>query len=364
MRISITFPKRMIAMSGLVLGAAIALSSLGVVRAERFQPDKSKTYSCSGGYACLEAKSSGSSTIGLFAAVNGGSSNEAVYGQANLGVGVLGNASNGYGVSGEGALAGVFGEATNVGTSTTPGVYGYTTTDGAGTIGANLGGGIGIYGVSVSTYGVEGYSNSGPGVYGDGGYGLLAEATSVGYGPAIYAIGDGPSTSLFFAWNASTGKECAIDYNANMVCSGQIIGGGGVLARHHSSNGQRVLAYASESASATMEDVGEARLLNGVANVMIPSDFASVIDRNSNYYVFLTPLGETRGLYVSMKTAGGFQVRENDRGRTSVAFDYRIVARPIDASADRLPAAPRMHRPVLTAHRGPLALPQLPKLAH
>ena len=55
---------------------------------------------------------------------------------------------------------------------------------------------------------------------------------------------------------------------------------------------------------------------DGVANVTINPAFASVMDRKW-YYVFLTPLGDTRGLYVSMKTASAFQVRETEHGRSS-----------------------------------------------
>jgi hypothetical protein len=60
------------------------------------------------------------------------------------------------------------------------------------------------------------------------------------------------------------------------------------------------------------------------------------------YYVFLTPLGDTRGLYVSIKTPTAFQVREVEHGRSSLEFDYRIVAHPLDADNDRLPPVPPM----------------------
>ena len=109
--------------------------------------------------------------------------------------------------------------------------------------------------------------------------------------------------------------------------------------RHRTSEGRQVLAYAAEFASDTIEDVGTARTSGGVANVQIDPTFASIMDRKW-YYVFLTPLGDTRGLYVSLKTASGFQVRENERGRSNVEFDYRIVAHPLDATHDRLPEAP------------------------
>jgi len=56
----------------------------------------------------------------------------------------------------------------------------------------------------------------------------------------------------------------------------------------------------------------------GIANVQIDPDFASVM---------------------------GFQVSETQRGRSSLEFDYRIVAHPLGATADRLPPAPALHKP-------------------
>jgi hypothetical protein len=88
-------------------------------------------------------------------------------------------------------------------------------------------------------------------------------------------------------------------------------------------------------------------MVAGVARVALDDDFASTIDRSTPYHVFLTPLGDTRGLYVSRKTASGFEVRESQGGRSSVDFDYRIVARPLDAKSDRLPIAPAMRKPRL-----------------
>jgi hypothetical protein len=55
-----TFRPSRIAVAGMVaVGMAIAVSSLGIVRAERVTPDKSKTYKCSSGTACVEGNSTG-----------------------------------------------------------------------------------------------------------------------------------------------------------------------------------------------------------------------------------------------------------------------------------------------------------------
>lgn len=156
--------------------------------------------------------------------------------------------------------------------------------------------------------------------------------------PVIAATAYNSATNLFKASNAKTHKRCLIDPNANLTCSGNL-NGGAVLTHHFNSSGQPVLAYGAESATATIEDVGTVRMFGGVANVRIDPAFASVID-GKWYYVFLTPLGETRGLFVSRKTPTGFQVREIERGRSSLAFDYRIVAHPLDAADEKLPSAP------------------------
>jgi len=160
---------------------------------------------------------------------------------------------------------------------------------------------------------------------------------------ALEAEGSTDSTNLFLATNSATSDDCYIDAYADLRCTGEI--SGGVLKGvHRNSGGQRVVTYASESATATVEDVGTARMSGGIANVQIDPSFASVMDHKW-YYVFLTPLGDTRGLYVSMKTPSGFQVRETERGRDSLEFDYRVVAHPLDGKNERLPAAPAMPRP-------------------
>ena len=54
--------------------------------------------------------------------------------------------------------------------------------------------------------------------------------------------------------------------------------------------------------------------------------FAQTVNASSDYHVFLTPEGDCRGLYVTRKTATGFEVHELGGGQSSVAFYYRIVA--------------------------------------
>jgi hypothetical protein len=53
-------------------------------------------------------------------------------------------------------------------------------------------------------------------------------------------------------------------------------------------------------------------------------------------HVFLTPGGDSDGLYVSNKTAQGFDVHEQHGGHSSISFDYRIMVRRVGHENDRL----------------------------
>ena len=85
---------------------------------------------------------------------------------------------------------------------------------------------------------------------------------------------------------------------------------------------------AVERAGNWREDFGSAQLHNGVAEVALLPSFLDTVEIQSGYHIFLTPNGDSRGLYVTQKTADGFEVREHGGGKSNIAFDYRLVARP------------------------------------
>jgi len=97
--------------------------------------------------------------------------------------------------------------------------------------------------------------------------------------------------------------------------------------------GTHLTAYTSRQPIPTIEDFGEARLVAGEAWVKIGPDFANTMDPKQPYLVFLTADGPNKGLYVSTKSRNAFEVKENPGGGSTLAFDYRIVAKPIDTSA-------------------------------
>jgi hypothetical protein len=97
-----------------------------------------------------------------------------------------------------------------------------------------------------------------------------------------------------------------------------------------------VALYSVQSPENWFEDFGSGTLSNGAATVTLDSTFTQTVNTGMTYHVFLTPKGDSEGLYVSNETPQGFEVREQRGGRSSVAFDYRIVAKRVGFESVRL----------------------------
>jgi hypothetical protein len=121
----------------------------------------------------------------------------------------------------------------------------------------------------------------------------------------------------------------------------------GFVAESDTHTGQKMTTYATMSSVPNVEDFGEAQLTAGQAYVSLKQAIAATIDARVNYMVFITPEGDTRGLYVTQKTPAGFVVRESQGGRSDAAFSYRIVAKPFGSTTASLrpSSAPRPHLP-------------------
>lgn len=298
------------------------------------------------------------------------SSGIGVYGTSNSGTGVRGNANSNYGMKGtSGSSYGIYGSSTSgragvVGTTASHyGVYGYTSssTGGYGVVGSSVNG-YGVYGSTTtgSGIGVIGYeSGSGTGVEAltSNGYGLYSNAygsgsagyfsAGSGYGliaysagnPSVYARnssgngGDfgGSYIGLIGRAPASGGYPLiATDSAGNNLFyvdgAGNLSYKGGLFTFARTVGGGSSTAFSAKMTSPTVEDTGSAQLIAGAAVVRLNPTFAASIDPTTVYRVFITPDGDTKGLFVAQKTAAGFIVRESQSGRSTVNFDYRIVA--------------------------------------
>jgi len=188
-----------------------------------------------------------------------------------------------------------------------------TTTDGSGP---------GLLVTNETDGALYGFGQGFPGAVGisDASIGTIGTAfTSAGYGVA--GLSHGSAGVVGFDDEGGFG---AIVY-PQLYVEGDLIVTGVKNAAVKTPDGGHALVYAVESPENWFEDFGEAKLVRGRAVVELRKDFAGVVERP--YHVFLTPHGESNGLYVGSRGRTSFAVHEQGGGRSSIGFSYRIVAR-------------------------------------
>jgi len=314
------------------------------------------------------ASITGNGTMGVAGVEGTTDSGEAVYGNAT------GNGSIGvYGVSdgaanGSASPIGVEGLATGtegngmVAVETGPGGYGiYAHANGAYESTGRYAP-VGVYALSENGNGVLGISSGGSGrynAYNAAGYtgGVWGDTSADGSSQSLagivgsaddndagYFVNNSASSTTLYATNESAGGTglfrvfkastrtgtCGIG-DGDLICTGQVktlaTTGGGA---------HTVETYAMQSPENWMEDFGSGLLQNGVAVVTLDPSFAETVSATADYHVFLTPRGDSKGLYVINATPTSFEVRESSGGTSSLSFDYRIVAKRRGYETQRL----------------------------
>lgn len=285
----------------------------------------------------------------------GGNRGTGVLGQGSLGgygcTGVRGKSNTGIGVAAESESGtGVF-----VRTHTGDGVMavcGGTTSTGV----IGFGGQIGVWGRSTA-------GKNGRGVYGlataEGGVGVYGEA--VGLDEFVNGIGVLGKTYV----DPNTGRFAglAAKFEGPVEIDGDLRVTGAKSAAVKLRDGSYRLLYAVESPESWFEDFGEGTLKSGKAKVRLAADFAKLI-QSAEYHVFLTPRGDSNGLYVSGQSRNGFEVREQRGGKSTLKFSYRVVVKREDVRGRRLEKvklspSPERPRPKL---KGVPELPSLPEV--
>jgi hypothetical protein len=160
-------------------------------------------------------------------------------------------------------------------------------------------------------------TTSGPGIAGISASGAGVVARTGGPGPALSAVTSGSGNVILAARSGNPNSLMHVDSNGNMGISGTLS-----VARNASVKGkltvsggckgcttkQSIDSYAARVSEPTLEDFGEARLTAGGAHILLDSHFAAAIAQQPNYLVFITPEGDSRGLYVTRKSLTGFDV--------------------------------------------------------
>ncbi len=324
----------------------------------------------SGGWDGIDITASGSGAFGLWVS-SSGDDGVVVDNAASYGVVGNGGYQGGYFYGPSGGTFSQNNTDSNGATAAYAFEYGSTQQDFGfhGYSGSTIG--IGVYGQAYEASATGMTNGDYPaGVWGDSGieygFGVVGSADD---GWAFVGYNDSSTFSTLYLQNNSSGGtgavlqavgsngSCLADVNGNLGCTGG-------LAAVASVNGSKQVALnAIHSAEDWFEDAGSGQLAGGEAVVNIESVFGETVNTGVEYHVFLTPNGDCKGLYVAQKSATSFMVKELGGGTSSIAFDYRIMAKRKGFEqarlADRTQAfspANRPNRPISAAgKRGPNA---------
>ena len=265
------------------------------------------------------------SGTGIFGAGNNQAATYLVSGSGGAFTGTTGA----FGFSSSSAGAGIHGRNSNINGI---GVYGESTAAASGTST-----GTGVLGVTnqYAGSGVEGgnYNTTGTGVVGWGN-GLGGNIMNTGSGVA--ATGN---LQAIYAKYMSTGIGQAIiaqdNYGAQWYVGywtgsayRKILGNGTVSTVVKDLNNQNVVMNCPETPENLLMDYGIGKLSNGKAHIDIDPILSKNILVNDKHplKVFIQLEGDCNGVYVTNKSASGFDIIELQSGTSSVSFSYNIVA--------------------------------------
>jgi hypothetical protein len=305
--------------------------------------------------------------------------NGGIYGEnTGTGTGVYGNATgatSGTGVYGQnGGTAngsdGVFGNYTGT-TGLGMGVRGQATTNATASIGVggfNTGTGTGVYGTSTLGQGVWGVGTAGAdGTVGQtnnaaafGLWGINTNVTGTGcvaagtnstsfylttgtggafggrrigvYGRAVQdsTLGGVMKAGGYFYSNINSFVYVGAVTTANVIR--KIEGTGTVNTVVRDLSGQQVVLSAPEAPENLFEDYGTGQLYGGNAHITLDPVLTKniVVNEQHPLRVFIQLEGDCKGVYVSNKTANGFDVNELMNGNSNVKFSWHVVANRAD----------------------------------
>jgi hypothetical protein len=242
-----------------------------------------------------------------------------------------GSATNGLVISNSGSGAAIYGNATAA-TGNTKGVYGRSASSA----------GVGVYGLAAANPGTTSFGVAGHHFWAGTGVGAWSFTGRLFEGRS----GDYPDGTLQFY----------VTNNGNVFANGtyNIFVQPSSPTTRTTSNEYTTL-YALQSPEAWFEDFGTGTLVEGKALILIDPLFAATVNLNSDYHVFLTPMGNSNNLYVFNQTPTSFEVLEANDGQASISFHYRIVAKrqgyeDVRLETIRMDESPQLEREEVGPH--------------
>lgn len=270
----------------------------------------------------------------------------------NGGVGIEGTTNSPYRPTTDVRSAGVMGSSTHAqgyglfgyGNNIKPDLLSNPPTIGGGVLGIGTRAGVVGHGATAANgIGVVGAGNGAVAVYpttGGAGISGSAGAASAGVGVNGYAASstiasdNGRWGGVFQYGDPTLGTTHVYTYVAGNN-SGSVYGlisNGTKSTVVKDQTGENRLLFCTEAPEVLFQDFGTGELKNGAAHIDLDGLLTKVIrvDEKHPMKVFIQLEGECNGVYVTNKSARGFDVKELQGGKSNVPFTWQIVASRAD----------------------------------
>jgi len=212
------------------------------------------------------------------------------------------------------------------------------------TAAAGNSGGSGIFG-STSQAAGGGVSGKNLNANGTGivaiGNGTLGRELSVGSGLAadgsvwgVYARSEGtalPAGAVYADLGGPSPNTVAVSYFDGATLY-KILGNGTVSTLVSDKENKTRVMFAPEAPEVLFEDYGSGQLVNGKAHIALDPVFSAniMVDKSHALRVFVQVENECKGVYVTNKSDGGFDVVELGGGVSSAQFSWHAVGNRAD----------------------------------
>jgi trimeric autotransporter adhesin len=163
------------------------------------------------------------------------------------------------------------------------------------------------------------------------GSGGAFSGTEIGvYGRATNAV---TSAGGYFSSNATGANYAYVGYSNNVGTAFKINGVGTVSTIVKNTKNELVNLYCPEAPEVLFQDFGKGTLVNGVAHINLDEVFAKniVVNDKHELRVIIQLEGDCMGVFVTNKTAAGFDVKELQNGKSNSKFTYFVTGNRADA---------------------------------
>ena len=195
-------------------------------------------------------------------------------------------------------------------------------------------------------YGILGYERSN----GDN-YAILGSSSSyngtTGGGPGDRTSLNTPSSSVGFGIQGGFLGGHLIGKQYGLITKGELVGqytdgssvsNKGYAVVNTTKSGEKVATYVPTSTTVDISTKGTGKLVNGTATITFDKNYSSLTAKNKPVIVTVSPMGETKGVYVSEVTNNGFVIKENGNGKSNASFYWIAIGEKNNAEEMNVPS--------------------------